>query len=52
MTVEAERRTEETGQTGHVSGTVVRALIALVQAADGESGVAQALALAGEPRPF
>jgi diguanylate cyclase (GGDEF)-like protein len=52
MTVEVERRTEDTGQSGQVSGTVVHSLLALVQARDGESGVAQALALAGESRPF
>ena len=31
---------------------MVNSLVALVQARDGESGVAQALALAGESRPF
>ncbi len=52
MTVEVERRTEQDGDTGGISGLVVNALIDMVTARSGESGVAQTLALAGESRPF
>ena len=51
MTVEVERRGQEHRDTD-VSGTVVNALIGLVEAKNGRAGVAQALALAGESRPF
>jgi diguanylate cyclase (GGDEF)-like protein len=52
MTVEVERRNREDRDTGDVSGLVVNALLALVQGETGDAGVAQALALAGEGRPF
>jgi diguanylate cyclase (GGDEF)-like protein len=52
MTVEVERRSHEHGDTDDVSGTVVNALIGLVEARNGRGGVAQALALAAETRPF
>jgi diguanylate cyclase (GGDEF)-like protein len=52
MTVEAEQRTSETGDHGDVSGAVVHVLINLVFTHSGDVGVAQALALAGDRRPF
>jgi diguanylate cyclase (GGDEF)-like protein len=52
MTVEVERRNHEDRDTGDVSGLVVNALLAMAQAETGDAGVAQALALAGEGRPF
>jgi diguanylate cyclase (GGDEF)-like protein len=51
MTVEAEESIR-TSHDGVVSGAVISVLIGLVRAQSGEGGVAQALALAGEGRPF
>jgi hypothetical protein len=51
MTVEAEQRITEAGKHG-VSGAVVTVLIGRVHARTGDVGVAQALALAGDGRPF
>jgi diguanylate cyclase (GGDEF)-like protein len=52
MTVEVEQTTSEAHQRGGVSGAVVAVLIGRVHAHGGDIGVAQALALAGDDRPF
>ena len=52
MTVEAEQSTSETGHRDEVSGVVVHVLISLVNEYNGDIGVAQALALAGDDRSF
>ena len=52
MTVEAEETTSDTGHRGDVSGAVINVLMGMVHAHNGDVGVAQALALAGEGRTF
>jgi diguanylate cyclase (GGDEF)-like protein len=52
MTVKAERTIFETGNQGGVSGAMVTVLIGRVYAHNGDVGVAQTLALAGDGRPF
>ena len=52
MSVEAEQSTSETGHRDEVSGAVVHVLIGLVHEHNGDVGVAQALALAGDDRSF
>ncbi len=52
MTVEAEETTGDTLGHGDVSGTVINVLVGMVHARNGDVGVAQTLALAGEGRSF
>jgi diguanylate cyclase (GGDEF)-like protein len=52
MSVEVEQTTFEAHRCGGVSGAVVAVLMGRVRAQGGDIGVAQALALAGDDRPF
>ena len=52
MSVEVEQTTFEAHRRGGVSGAVVAVLMGRVRAQGGDIGVAQALALAGDDRPF
>ncbi len=52
MTVEVEHRADQDRDVGDVSGAVVTALLELIRSRKGDAGLAQALALAGENRPF
>ncbi len=52
MTVEAEETSDHPGRPGDVSGAVINALMGMVHARNGDIGVAQVLALAGEDRSF